>query len=81
MGQCHPLDADRVTKGGLRMKGKKVYMLIECSWNGSNAYTFDDAYVYESEEERDKAYQCAIDTQKRLNNYNSEWLKYETEIR
>ena len=63
------------------MKGKKVYMLIECSWNGSNAYTFDDACVYENEEERDKAYQCAIDTQKRLNNYNSEWLKYETEIR
>lgn len=38
------------------MKGKKVYCIIRTSWNGSS-YTFDDAFIYENEEDRDKAYE------------------------
>lgn len=62
------------------MKGKKVYLIIEHSWNGNGGYEFADAYVYESEEERDKAYDCALETQKRTKDYDTEWSKYETEI-
>lgn len=62
------------------MKGKKVYLIIESSWNGNGGYSFEDAYVYESEEVRNAAYECVISAQKRVKDYDTEWSKYETEI-
>ena len=61
------------------MKGKKVYCIIRTSWDG-RSYSFDDAFIYENEEDRDKAYEEALERQKRLKDYDWEYMTYETEI-
>ena len=61
------------------MKGKKVYCIIRTSWNGSS-YTFDDAFIYENEEDRDKAYEEKLARQKASKNYDWDYDTYETEI-
>ena len=61
------------------MKGKKVYCIIRVSWNGSS-YSFDDAFIYENEEDRDKALEEKLARQKALRNYDWDYETYETEI-
>lgn len=61
------------------MKGKKVYCIIRTSWGGSS-YSFDDAFIYENEEDRDKAYEEALERQRRLKDYDWDYVTYETEI-
>ena len=61
------------------MKGKKVYCIIRTSWNGSN-YSFDDAFIYENEEDRDKAYEEMLARQRALKDYDWDYETYETEI-
>lgn len=62
------------------MKGKKVYCIIRTSWNGSY-YAFDDAFVYENEEDRDKAYEEKLARQEASKNYDWDYQTYETEIK
>ena len=62
------------------MKGKKVYCIIISYWNGST-YTFDDALIYENEEDRDKAYEEYLARQKASKNYDWDYDTYETEIK
>ena len=61
------------------MKGKKVYCIIRTSWDGSN-YSFDDAFIYEKEEDRDKAYEEMLARQRALKDYDWDYKTYETEI-
>ena len=62
------------------MKGKTVYCIIRTSWNGSS-YTFDDAFIYENEEDRNKAYEEKRARQKASKNYDWDYDTYETEIK
>ena len=61
------------------MIGKKVYCIIRTAWNGSS-YTFDDAFIYENKEDRDKAYEEKLARQKALKDYDLGYETYETEI-
>ena len=61
------------------MKGKKVYCIIRVAWNGSS-YSFDDAFIYENEEDRDKALEDKLARQKALRDYDWDYETYETEI-
>lgn len=61
------------------MKGKTVYCIIRTSWNGSS-YTFDDAFIYEHKEDRDRAYEEMLVRQKALKAYDWDYETYETEI-
>ena len=61
------------------MKGKKVYCIIRTYWDGSN-YSFEDAFIYEKEEDRDKAYEEMLARQRALKDYYWDYETYETEI-
>lgn len=61
------------------MRGKKVYCIIRTSWDG-RSYTFDDAFIYENEEDRDNAYEEMLARQKALKDYDLDYQTYETEI-
>lgn len=61
------------------MKGEKVYCIIRVSWNGSS-YSFDDVFIYENEEDRDKAFEEKLARQKALRDYDWDYETDETEI-
>lgn len=65
------------------MKGKKAYCIIRVSWNGGG-YSFEDALIYENEEDRDKALEDKLARQRASKIYDWDfeiYEPYETEIK